>query len=527
MTVRPSTRTAYSRNALLRRWVSRLFLLSIVAYLVVIGFLVKGAATGASRWQPYGVNGPTFMVLIIGSEAVLAITAGWIVKSDTGIWPQAISDGWRSARAGEHLRGLLQLLGGLWNVSLADLRLRTPLARALGRVNRIAALAPLTYALIASAGHDPPLGLRLGALFDIGLTFLVWALMETIMTPHGQESTRGTERVDRDQVSRETTPRVAQSSYHHRRVGPADISRIEELELRCWGGRGATREMVESRLAVFPQGQLGVIHRSLRFGAPRDTLVAWGTIMPANADQVRAFRTWSEATDGGSIRNSDPRGDALVGVNLTSVTEGATFMLVGEVMALVVEWRKSVLVTGARLNGFVAFNAHRESAGRRLFLPDEYARLREIRGYRLNERRSDAGEPPLNDAEYELVVRGIRALNDEPPLDADDHPDYVCSNLRGYLGLPGAEMGKLLPGYFDDPASADWGVLVYWRNPVPRPLRFVSPLNRWLAHRIRNEVRTEWDGRRARVYERARRRSAKQRADAPAEVEAAQTLATP
>jgi hypothetical protein len=162
-----------------------------------------------------------------------------------------------------------------------------------------------------------------------------------------------------------------------------------------------------------------------------------------------------------------------------------------------------------------------------LFLPDEYARLREIRGYRLNERRSDAGEPPLNDAEYELVVRGVRALNDEPPLDADDHPDYVCSNLRGYLGLPGAEMGKLLPGYFDDPASADWGVLVYWRNPVPRPLRFVSPLNRWLAHRIRNEVRTEWDGRRARVYERARRRSAKQRADAPAEVEAAQTLATP
>ena len=174
------------------------------------------------------------------------------------------------------------------------------------------------------------------------------------------------------------------------------------------------------------------------------TLVAWCTVMPTTEERVRSFGSWDEVTDGGRITSADPRGDVLVGVNLTSVTEGATYMLLGEILASVVGWGKKKMIGGGRLNGFVSFNEHRAHEGKAPIAADAYARLREIRGFRINERRLDDGLPPLGDEAYVELANSINAVNGLPALEAEQRPDYVCANVRGYMSIPGARL-VLLP----------------------------------------------------------------------------------
>lgn len=241
----------------------------------------------------------------------------------------------------------------------------------------------------------------------------------------------------------------------------------------------------------------------------RSKLVAWATVMCANETHVHAFRSWDEVSSNGTIANCDPDGDVLVGVNLASVTEGAMYRMVGETLASTVEWGKSRAITGGRLTGFVAFNEQREREGKLPLEAEDYAKLREIRGYALNERRLDDGLPPLSDDGYVGLVNGIRSMNGEPPLEPQERPDYVCSNVRGYMAIPGSRMVKVAPNYFRDPSSADWGVVIDWTNPLPVPLRRIVPLRRWLARRMRQEIESEWEAHKRDVRARAQRRAAR------------------
>jgi hypothetical protein len=261
-------------------------------------------------------------------------------------------------------------------------------------------------------------------------------------------------------------------------------------------------DKVLSRLAIFPEGQLAAVHVSSAGGRElRRSVVAWATVMPANRAQVRSFRSWDRVTSHGTIRDADRKGDVIVGVNLTSVTEGATYVLLGEILASVVEWGKSRLIGGSRLNGFVAFNEQRSREGKRSFTADEYARLREIRGYRLNEARLDAGLAPFSDEEYRVAVNDLRWLNGQPELEENAAPDYVCSNLRGYLSIPGARMVEVVPDYFADDASDNYGVVIEWPNPLPAAVRWFGPAKSFVAGRIRSEIRSEWETRKRRLAE--------------------------
>jgi hypothetical protein len=313
-----------------------------------------------------------------------------------------------------------------------------------------------------------------------------------------------------------------------RHVTLEDIDRILEIERSRWRDQAATREMIVSRIREFPEGQLAAIHVTAVNGEPvRRTLVAWSTVMPADEAGLRALGSWEQVTGNGTIENLDRTGNALVGVNLTSVTEGATYILVGEILASVVEWEKKCLIGGSRLNGYSAFNERRASERKSLFTADQYARLREIRGYRMNEERFEAGRAPLSDKKYVELVSVQRSERGEGQLSDDDLPDYVCSNIRGYMGLPGTRMIGVIPNYFSDAASADYGVVIEWPNPLPVPLRRVGVLKRWLAARVRSAVRAELDTRQLRVRERSRRRTEERipeflrrdgLAEAPAEV---------
>jgi hypothetical protein len=243
-------------------------------------------------------------------------------------------------------------------------------------------------------------------------------------------------------------------------------------------------------------------------GVPtKRSVVAWITVTVTTEADLQAARSWEELTADGTIANCNPKGDVIVGVNLSSVTEGATFMLLGEILANVVEQGRAKMVGGSRLNGFVTFNNHRAGEGRRLFSAEEYASLREVRGYRFNEERIGASLPPLADDVYVTQVDAVRAERGLSPLAEDETPDYVCSNMRGYLGIPGTRIAAVMPGYFPDESSDNYGVLIEWPNPLPRLVRHVPLLTAWVAGRIRSEVSAEWEQRRQHVHEQAARRA--------------------
>jgi hypothetical protein len=495
-----------AQNAGMRQWISRAFIISILVYLVVIGYLLTESVRGASRWAPYGVNMPVFVSLIIWSEVAIGASAVWIFREDSGIWPPSVSNGWREFRAGS-IGGIGQLLQGIWDVSIVDLRLRTKTAIALGRLNRLAALTPLVYALVASSGSAPPWGLRTSALIDIGLTLLVWAFMEAVMVRPESRVAAGAVAMGAQATARGAARK--ESRYQIRRLSADDVARAGEIERIRWRDQAATQDLIRTRIDRYPQGQLAAIHESVVGGeVAARTLVAWCTVMPADEKDVRAFRSWDEVTSGGTIANCRPDGNVLVGVNLTSVTEGATYLLLGEVLASVVAWGKDKMIGGARLNGFVSFNERRLRDGKPELTADQYARLREIRGHHLNEQRLDSGDEPLTDNAYMSLVNNFRVLNGRSPLESDELPDYVCSNLRGYLSIPGARMVSVAPEYFPDAASDNWGVVIDWTNPLPASLRRVPVLKTLVAQRIRGEVLAEWDARKKRAREKSRTRAA-------------------
>jgi hypothetical protein len=498
MTSIPGVPSNLSEHPNLRRWISRAFIVSILVYFVVIGYLVAESVRGASRWAPYGVNMPVFVSLIIASEIVITLSAIWIFREDTGIWPASVAFGWKELRSGS-VGGLGRLLGGAWDVSIVDLRLRTTRAIALGRVNRLAALLPLVYALAASASSGAPWGLRASAMVDVGLTLAVWAFMEAVMVRPDTAGSRV--RVEAAPARQKAAGKKA-SRYEVRRVDRTDIPRIEEIEHIKWRDQAATRDLIQQRLTRYPQGQVAAVHVSLVDGEVAErTVVAWCTVMPAREEQVRAFRSWDAVTSNGTISGCDPKGNVLVGVNLTSVTEGATYMLLGEILASVVAWGKTKMIGGGRLTGFVSFNEHRAHEGKAPLAADQYARLREVRGHRLNERRLDDGQPPLSDDAYVALLNSLNAVNGREPLDPAERPDFICSNVRGYMSIPGARMVEVAPNYFPDSASDNWGVVIDWTNPLPAPLRGLPVLRTFVASRIRKEVREEWEARKRRVHE--------------------------
>ncbi len=490
---------SFLNNEAVRRWISRAFIVSILVYLVVLGYLIAESVTGASRWAPYGVNIPIFIGLVIGSELVMLVTAVQIFRADSGIWPAAISEGWSTVRSGSVAKGAAQILTAAWDISLIDLRLRTGTAILMGRLNRIVSIVPLVYALAASAG-GAPWGLRGTALFDIAISLVVWAFMELVMVRPNEEAA----------PAAHANGTVKQSRYSVRLARLSDLDRLEELERRNWKDEAASREVIAGRISTYPEGQVAAIHTTVENGVPtRSRVVGWCTFMPANEKHVEGFATWDDLTSNGTISASDPEGDVMVGVNVTSVTEGGTYMLMAEMLAGVVGGGKDRLIGGGRLTGFVSFNQRRRAEDKEPLSADAYARLREIRGFRINELRLDQGKEPLRDGDYTVLAAGMRREAGESALADDDTPDYVCSNVRGYMSIPGARLVRVAENYFRDPASADYGVVLDWPNPIPRLVRHIPIIKRFVMRRIREEIAAEWEQRKQHLRDLAARRAKK------------------
>ncbi len=105
-------------------------------------------------------------------------------------------------------------------------------------------------------------------------------------------------------LSRGTRPRL-----EVRRLRRGDIPAIQDLQRRCFGGiEPWPRAQLESQLAIFPEGQLGI--------ELDGTLVATSSSLIVDEEDFGAWHTFKQVSDDGFIRNHDPDGDTLYGIDI-------------------------------------------------------------------------------------------------------------------------------------------------------------------------------------------------------------------
>ena len=97
-------------------------------------------------------------------------------------------------------------------------------------------------------------------------------------------------------------------------VRPASLADIEdmlEVESAAWPEESrASREMLESRISVFPEGQLCAFSNGHMVGHAATQIIRLDLSNPPSS--------WFSLTDNGFIRAShDPKGDTLYGINMS------------------------------------------------------------------------------------------------------------------------------------------------------------------------------------------------------------------
>jgi predicted amidohydrolase/GNAT superfamily N-acetyltransferase len=94
-----------------------------------------------------------------------------------------------------------------------------------------------------------------------------------------------------------------------RQLNRADIRAVQELQTKSFLSiEPWTAEQLESQLTIFPEGQLGVEIDGV--------LVATSSSLIVDEEDFGAYHTFHEVSDGGFIRNHDPEGDTLYGIDI-------------------------------------------------------------------------------------------------------------------------------------------------------------------------------------------------------------------
>ena len=193
-----------------------------------------------------------------------------------------------------------------------------------------------------------------------------------------------------------------------RRASVEDAVGIYELEKRVWGKTGATQEMINSRLSVFPEGAYVATE------GPKIIGVVFFEII----DSKKSYKTWYDYTDNGLIQKSHKSdGDKIFGIDL-SVSDEFTGQGTGTNLLLTVaDYSIKHGLKGGFLGGRMPlYYKHKNMA------PGDYIKYR------------------------------------------DDKGRLVDPELRFYTRA-GLEIAKVLPNYFEDPQSNNYGVLLEWANP--------------------------------------------------------------
>jgi predicted amidohydrolase/ribosomal protein S18 acetylase RimI-like enzyme len=94
-----------------------------------------------------------------------------------------------------------------------------------------------------------------------------------------------------------------------RPLGINDYAQLVELERRCFPEmKEWKKEHIESQLNIFPEGQIVVEYDS--------RIVAASSSLIIDFDEYEEGHSWQEIADEGYIRNHDPEGDTLYGIEI-------------------------------------------------------------------------------------------------------------------------------------------------------------------------------------------------------------------
>lgn len=94
-----------------------------------------------------------------------------------------------------------------------------------------------------------------------------------------------------------------------RLLEPSDFDAIVAMQKKCFPGMATwTKEHVESQVSHFPEGQIGIVYN--------DKLVASSCSLIVDYDLCSDWHDWKLVSDGGYIRNHDPDGDVLYGIEI-------------------------------------------------------------------------------------------------------------------------------------------------------------------------------------------------------------------
>jgi hypothetical protein len=197
-----------------------------------------------------------------------------------------------------------------------------------------------------------------------------------------------------------------------RQATPEDIDSYLKLQAERWNEDNmAQRAQLESRLRAYPQGMM-VAERA-------GEIVGMVYAMRISNYNYKSSPSWNEITNNGFCDNADRNGDAIFGVDLSTAKgvghlAGDKLLLAIGQLAITEGVRAALL--GGRLPGYHHY-ADRMTAEQYLMAKNEKGK----------------------------------------PLDRQ---------VRFYTSVPGLKALKVLPNYFNDPESLDYGVLLRWKNPL-------------------------------------------------------------
>ena len=212
--------------------------------------------------------------------------------------------------------------------------------------------------------------------------------------------------------------------YKIRRAAVDDVHQIMNVEKLAWpDGLTATEAMFRSRIETFPEGVL------VAETPPDRTLIGVVVAEIINYDlQSPTNKTWYELTDNGNIRKThDTRGQVLFGVDLSVVPaaqgRGIATHLLDEIGKLVLRRNLPYAMLGGRIPGFHKY----------------------------------AQEMSVEDYVKKTLPSG----------------EFLDPELNFYIEA-GLDVVKIVPNYFKDPESLDYGILLKYKNPVYQKNRILG-----------------------------------------------------
>lgn len=202
-----------------------------------------------------------------------------------------------------------------------------------------------------------------------------------------------------------------------------DVSGMIRVEERAWKNPShrATQEALESRIETYQRGSFLIENDGIIVGH-----AALQRVSPSLFEQKT---TWSQFTDNGAIAAThDPDGDALYGVNLSidpCAPAGSAAVLMSNVKLFCILIGATGIYVSPRIPSFGRYVKTLDCVVDLVEIGNQYIQLK----YK--------GMP--KDPELRLYVRA------------------------------GAEILRLLPDFFPDKESMDFGVLAFWKNRMDKP----------------------------------------------------------